>query len=276
MYRTLLCILVVCLAVCALAAGPVAPQRPRGPRRDMDRTKVTIVESGTHFVRNGDDLIVKQPSGKMSVNKINHHNESLTQSKRLPINGWYTSLWTNGPYDWFQAFWTVPPYPATDDGQILFYFNSLENNPVNDILQPVLQLNNGIGGWTLAAWYGVGDDYYEATPTAVNPGDTIYGIIALSDGTWYIEAWQNNNLVNYLSVSNSEIGEQYFAQWANEDYNVETCSYLPSTNSITANTIYLGYNGNEVYPNWYQEIYDGSCSPGGSGTWDTATLTWVA
>jgi len=282
MYRTIFFVLVVCLAVCALAAGPVAPQRPAGPvapqrptgpRRNLDRTRVTIVENGTHFVRNGDNLIVKQPSGKMSVNEI-HRNESLSQ-KRLPINGWYTSLWTNGPYDLFTAYWEVPPYPATDNGQILFYFNSLENNPVNDILQPVLQLNNGISGWTVAAWYGVGDDYYEANPTAVSPGDYIYGVIILAGGTWYIEANVNGQLANYLTVSTSEVGGQYFAQWANENYNVEDCTYLPPTGGILAGSIYLGYNGNEQYPSWYPEIYDNSCTPSAYGSTYSAALTWL-
>jgi len=242
----------------------------------MDRlsAKVHIVENGTHIVRMSDTIVVKQPSGKVSVEQVHPYNASLEAHKRLPVNGWMTSIWSNGPYDHIQAYWTVPNYPPVDNGQILFYFNSLENNPVNDILQPVLQLNNGVNGWTFAAWYGVGSDYYEASPVSVNPGDQIIGIVELISGTWYIGGYVNGNWVTELTVSNSEVGEQYYTQWANENYNVEACDYLPSSNSITASVLYLGYNGNEVYPSWYNEIYDYSCNPGASGTWDSATLTW--
>lgn len=106
----------------------------------------------------------------------------------------------------------MPPTPSVSTNNILFYFNSFENNQYNDILQPVLQvyphtsslspllfpsllsfllmfifkLNNGVAGWTLASWYGSGSQFYHSTPAPVNPGDAITGVIELQGSTWNI------------------------------------------------------------------------------------------
>ncbi len=50
--------------------------------------------------------------------------------------------------------WTVPPAPASNDGQTLYFFNGLEDiNDVVSIIQPVLGWNgNGLSNWSIAAW----------------------------------------------------------------------------------------------------------------------------
>ena len=76
------------------------------------------------------------------------------------------------------AEWSVPPTPASNDGQILFYFPGLEDsNDVVTIIQPVLGWNSDYASaWGIASWNCcISGTTYEATPQKVNPGDTILG-----------------------------------------------------------------------------------------------------
>jgi len=231
-----------------------------------------MVANGTHFVHDGLSLQIQEAGNPIVHEKLT----DITQHKRLPINGWYISLWTFAAYTYYQAVWTVPPVPSYNNGQVLFYFNSLENNPVTDILQPVLEFNDIITGWSLASWYGVNGNYYYSNPVAVTPGQTIYGIIELSGSTWYILGYVNGNLVTELTVSTSSVGGQASAQWVNEVYNVDTCTSLPSSNTITASDIYLEVGSAGQNPVWYSSIYSSDCSPSVSATTSTATLNWVS
>jgi len=262
--------------------GPGSPSAAQGttslpPRRHRLNGIIRRVENGTHISSSQTHVVVKGPSGDTETHEISRNEEGR---KRLPINGWTTSTWANadstGGFDYFDAYWTVPPAPLSNSGSnIVFFFNSLESNPVNDILQPVLQFNNGVAGWTLASWYGVGSNYYEATPVHVNVGDQIRGLMFISNGIWYIYGYLNGNLVTSMSVATSSVGTQYFAQWANENYNINDCSYLPATSQLTTSSILFGnLNNNIVTPSWYAGIYDYSCSPTASGNSNSATLGW--
>jgi len=151
-----------------------------------DRRNAIVVENGTHFIHDGDDLYIKEPSGKITHEKLSNTSSS---HKRLPINYWYQSLSTFGAYTDFIANWQVPPTPPTNNGQTLMFFTTIEG--ATDILQPVLQFNNGPRGWTLASWYGVGSNYYESAAVPVNTGDIIQGIVVYSGGTWFIQGFVN-------------------------------------------------------------------------------------
>jgi len=273
MYHSLLALFVCGLVASALALNHVAPG---GRNRGLtDRSRVQIVENGTRIVNDGKNIYVKEPSGKMSQSPV--HNSSLTEQKRLPINGWYISLWTYAEYTYYYGVWTVPPIPTYDNGQILFFFNSLENSGGTDILQPVLQLNNGVAGWTLASWYGTpSGEYYESTPVAVSPGEQITGIIYLSGSTWVILGYVNGELETVLEVALSTEGVQYNAEWVLEVYNVDTCTSLPATNEIVESDIILETSAGQVSPVWYYDIYDSDCSPSVAANSNTAVLYWAA
>jgi len=273
MYHSLLTLFVCGLVASALALNHVPPgARSRGL---TDRSRVQIVENGTRIVNDGKNIYVKEPSGKMSQSPV--HNSSLTEQKRLPINGWYLSLWTFAEYIYYYGVWTVPPIPAYDNGQILFFFNSLENGGGTDILQPVLQLNNGVAGWTLASWYGTPSGvYYESSPFAVSPGEQITGLIYLSGSTWVILGLLDGAVVTALEVEISTEGTQYNAEWVLEAYNVDNCASLPATNEIVESDIILATSAGQVAPSWYAEIYDGDCSPTVGANSNTAVLYWAA
>jgi len=248
-----------------------------------DRLNPIKVANGTHFTRNGNQLTIQEPNRPLVSRNLEV--KENTQEKRLPINGWYTSLWSFDTYTYFFAIWEVPSTPTSNTGQILFYFNSFESTSYNDILQPVLQFNNGVAGWTMASWYGdPSGNYYESTPYSVVPGDYIWGYIALSGSTWYIESWVNGALVTYITVATSDVGAtQGNAQWTNEVYNVESCAGLPPNDAIVATDIWLyGPSGYVINPTWYAEIYDtADCYPGAfygynsASETQTTVLTWL-
>ncbi|MDQ2852221.1 MAG: hypothetical protein M3Y49_16125, partial [Actinomycetota bacterium] len=81
--------------------------------------------------------------------------------------------------------WTVPPEPSTENGQLLYLFNGLQDNPVTQILQPVLQWGRSPAGggtsWALASWLvgASGDAFRTQTLVQVQPGDVLTGVMKL-------------------------------------------------------------------------------------------------
>eukprot|EP00026_Physarum_polycephalum_P010860 Phypoly_transcript_11042.p1 GENE.Phypoly_transcript_11042~~Phypoly_transcript_11042.p1 ORF type:complete len:231 (+),score=13.25 Phypoly_transcript_11042:87-695(+) len=185
----LLCLLVVCQSAYGLVR--------------WTRLNPHIVEDGTHIEKNGTHLSFSMPSGKVEHHRIadfdtshyqNHahpRDEAHAMKRDSSASGWVSSFWSWGTsYSYFSAQWVVPQPPVHTQSNIVFFFNSFEGatpgGSGSDILQPVLQYNNGVAGWTLASWYGSGS-YTEATPVHVNVGDTIRGEISLTGGVWYVK-----------------------------------------------------------------------------------------
>jgi hypothetical protein len=95
--------------------------------------------------------------------------------------GWITSadFKSKKPLQSFVTTWVVPAAPATNDKQLLFLFNGLQNS--SSILQPVLQwgYNGKFGGagWCVSCWLadGKGGPGSYSPPVNVNVGDTLTG-----------------------------------------------------------------------------------------------------
>jgi hypothetical protein len=76
-------------------------------------------------------------------------------SARALKSGWITDArWTNtnanSPISSFTTSWTVPPAPATYNGQTVFLFNSIVPADSSAIIQPVLQVrlvDQGPASW---------------------------------------------------------------------------------------------------------------------------------
>eukprot|EP00026_Physarum_polycephalum_P005793 Phypoly_transcript_05831.p1 GENE.Phypoly_transcript_05831~~Phypoly_transcript_05831.p1 ORF type:complete len:502 (+),score=91.96 Phypoly_transcript_05831:330-1835(+) len=236
----------------------------------MTRTNPHIVENGTHIEKNGTHISFSMPSGRAehyyySEFNTSHYNPSLSHasasapaqaSKRdSSASGWVSSFWSWGTsYTYFSAQWTVPNAPIKTNKNIVFFFNSLEGKTAtgsgSDILQPVLQYNNGVQGWTLASWYGSGT-YTESTPVAVQPGDTITGVMSLDNGVWSVLGYVNGILKTKLTVAQSAFNNgdlQNTAQWALEVYNMPDCTYYPPNDFLSMTDIVLKDNG-KVVPN---------------------------
>ena len=65
--------------------------------------------------------------------------------------------------------WTVPPAPATQNGQTIFLFPGIQNSTM--IYQPVLQWGPSAAGggnyWAVASWYVDGQGGHSfCTPTS--------------------------------------------------------------------------------------------------------------
>ena len=92
----------------------------------------------------------------------------------------YASIHDAVDYEQIYSEWEVPPNPTTNDGQVVFLFNGLEDiNDVVTIIQPVLGWNNDYAGaWSIAAWNCCfSGDTWEGPPAPANPGDHLEGYV---------------------------------------------------------------------------------------------------
>jgi hypothetical protein len=192
------------------------------------------------------------------------------------------SVVAKGSYGFLSAEWSVPPTPASNDGQTLYYFPGLEDiNDVVTIIQPVLGWNSDFASaWGIASWNCcVSGTTYEATPQRVNPGDTILGYMwetcgwgVKSCSSWSIVTWdlQNNNF-SELDMTSS-FGQTF--NWAFggvlEVYNIAQCSDYPNNpngfnggaHDISFNEIGLyNFQGTSITPAWSKTLWATGATP---------------
>jgi hypothetical protein len=161
--------------------------------------------------------------------------------------GWvaYASWYNTGssPISSFTTTWTVPPAPATYDGQTVFLFNSIEPAGGNVILQPVLQYGPSHAGggayWAVASWYVVGEQAYHTSLFQVSVGDYLDAVISLTS--------TDGNSYNYISLFSNVAGTTFTAVgaaqlvWATEtleSYGVTSSSDYPAGSTVFS-SIYL-------------------------------------
>ncbi len=142
---------------------------------------------------------------------------------------------------WFLSTeWSVPPTPASKDGQTLYYFPGLEEyQNVVTIVQPVLGWNADYhNAWGIASWNCCYQGTtYEGAHQPASSGDTILGYMwdtcaagTLSCSKWDIVTWDLQN-GKFSELLNSSSQRQTF-NWAFggvlEVYNVKQCSDYPN------------------------------------------------
>jgi hypothetical protein len=151
------------------------------------------------------------------------------------------SVTTSSSYGGLHAYWSVPPTPASNNGQTLYFFPGLEDaNDVITIIQPVLGWNSDYkDAWGIASWNCCETGTtYEATPEPVSSGDTILGYMfdTCSAGTescssWDIVTWDLQNGKFSELLDTSSFGQTF--NWAFggvlEVYNIAQCSDYPNT-----------------------------------------------
>ena len=151
----------------------------------------------------------------------------------------YASIHDTANYGQIYAEWDVPPSPASNDGQTLFFFNGLEQYSGDiTIIQPVLGWNSDYSSaWGIAAWNCCKNGtVQEASPARVNPGDHLEGYVFnnCKAGTTKCGSWdivivdeENGNFSQLLKSSN--FGQTF--NWAFgavlEVYNVAKCGDYP-------------------------------------------------
>jgi hypothetical protein len=189
-------------------------------------------------------------------------------SERTPeINGWveYFDATTSTSYGLLYGYWTVPPNPTSNDGQILYFFNGLEDvSDTVSIIQPVLAWNGDTmvsNAWSIASWNCCPSGItWHSSPIAVSSGDALWGITGTNCGgqkscsTWDITTYDlSSNKSTALSNTPSE-GQTF--NWAFpavlEAYNVFQCSDYPPNGSETFYNVALAdYNDVDIpSPGW--------------------------
>ena len=106
-------------------------------------------------------------------------------------SGWITyTSWTNStgtPVSLFSTTWTVPPAPTTNNGQVVFLFNGIQNSTM--IYQPVLQWGPSAAGggprWSVASWYADGQSghSFHSNLVDVSEGQVLTGVMSLTRQT---------------------------------------------------------------------------------------------
>jgi hypothetical protein len=136
----------------------------------LDPTRKVVADYGQIALR-----LTKEPL--MPYNVVSTHPNKVKAVPGLGT-GWITyAFWNNAtgnPITSFKTAWRIPPYPTTEDGELIYLFNGIQNATM--IYQPVLQWgNNGAFGgnyWCVASWYADGQNgpafYSQNTQVPVN------------------------------------------------------------------------------------------------------------
>lgn len=225
-------------------------------------SKVGRVSTGEHISVNNDRLSrVDNATGKVtkdfgiierkSGNEPDYpNNVTIPEGRRiLPLgSGWITyTYWTNTsstPITYFASTFTVPPAPATSNGQTIFLFPGLQNSSY--ILQPVLQWGPSAAGggnyWAIANWYvdGSNGTALFSNLVRVSAGTVLKGIMTQTGTTGsnynYTSAFSGYSSIT-LTVNN--IQKLYWAAESLEVYGVTVCSNYPNTTKTRYSAIEL-------------------------------------
>lgn len=196
-----------------------------------------------HLIDANDDVIHRAHPGD-SIPRVPQASGWITYAS------WYYNK-TSPPIKDFITTWTVPPNPATNHGQTLFLFNSIEPASFNAIIQPVLQWGPSYAGggphWSVASWYLVGSSTYVTSLTNVSVGASLEGVIDLTSysGT----SFNYRSYFAYIGNSLLTVTNAAELQWATEtleSYGVTQNSDYPK-GSTPFDSIYLWLNDN-TYP----------------------------
>jgi len=133
--------------------------------------------------------------------------------------------------------WTVPPAPTRQDGQLIYLFNGLQDSPVTQILQPVLQWGNSPDGggnsWAVASWLvpaSTTAQVFKSPLTTVNPGDTLVGLMKLLDnhsGNFYVWICEFEGITN-SSLSYTSLTQFVMPVEVLECYTLTDCRDYPN------------------------------------------------
>jgi hypothetical protein len=260
---------------------------PFGP---ISRKYVHQIEDGYHLRYLGDHLLkietstgktiedfgvqtqVHSISGFHNLSRLNRQDEQANQNTIVPGlgQGWITYAQNNNTLavSTFSTFWTVPTAPSTNDGQLLYLFNGLQDGvlPTSHILQPVLQYgsNNAFGGnyWVINNWYASCStcQAYYATPVGTATGTTLNGVmkeIGQSGSTYsYTSSFVGAPANNTFQVDN--VPQLIYSFETMESYKMQTYSDYPQDLLCQMFGIQILVGSTNASLNWipYNEVTD--------------------
>lgn len=235
------------------------------------------------FTRSGSQMTQSRANGQAE------NNAAPTTSPE--IDGWVENANVVAePGETFGAIiarWRVPPSPARNDGQVLYFFPGLEDiNQTLSILQPVLGWY--VGQWTIASWNCcINGVVAVSNAVDVSPGDEIFGSVTNNcPGQTECAAW--NVLSLDMSTGQGTIlentpSEGQIFNWGFggvlETYYVTSCGDLPRDRWTTFEDIQLfDQNLNPIRRTQWQTAWNSTetpqCNFGVWATPRTVTLTY--
>jgi hypothetical protein len=203
---------------------------------------------------------------RMGRNAINKRDAEVSE------DGWvaWTVAEASAGFSAFSAKWIVPAEPEDKSSSAtIFYWNGLEPDSRDAVIQPVLQWGPSAAGGTkefaIASWWvnGAGKAIY-TKPIQVSAGDLLVGnMTLLSNGSWVINAIDPTKKVEGRLVYSSKTKVTYAqAYYCLESYNLNSCDDYP--NSQTKQLVFSGINinvgGKVVQAKWSPSTQDAQCS----------------
>lgn len=175
-------------------------------------------------------------------------------SANLPprVDGWLEASWYHdkATFGGVSSHWFVPSAPASDVGQVLYYFPGLEDyENIVSILQPVLGWNGfNDHAWTITSWNCCrGGNVDHSVPEPVATGDSIVGKIAGDCpagqvcSTWDIATIDKTNGRSSTLRKTSSYGQRFDWAFAGvvEVYGVGACDQYSSNGFVDFTQISL-------------------------------------
>ena len=235
------------------------------------KSKVHLIEQGHHLsadegvlrkihTQSGD--VIEEYGPVVSIKEMGPTSripkavsKGVTSGNNLPApisDGWIVnSGWTNAtanPISYFSTKWVVPPSPATNNGQLIYLFNGLQQTTSGPyILQPVLQWGYSDAGggyyWSVANWYvgGKNDPAFCSTSVQVSPGDILQGVMSLTSQPTpttfsYLSSFVGLPVADLHTLG---IGQLTWACETLECYNLKAFTDYP-------NTVFTGFYDIEI------------------------------
>jgi hypothetical protein len=224
-------------------AVPVTTQvlTPKGYR---PASGLVAIPQGGKIVHAGDNLQVLDADGTV-VHTAAKTPTPASAAVAPEETGWvaYASWLNSGaPIGSFKTSWTVPPVPATNHGQTLFLFNSIEPATFDAIMQPVLQYGGSAAGggayWAVASWYLYGSNTFFTTPVEVSAGQVLNGEVQLVGTSG--SAYNYNSAFTNIGGSSLTVDGGEELAWAT--LTLETYATTSSSDYPTGSTVFSAVN----------------------------------
>lgn len=200
--------------------------------------------------------ILRSPIQELTRKATSGSAPSPITDRWIVYSGWRNN--SGHPITYFNTSWIVPPPPATDNGQLIYLFNGIENAAFDIILQPVLQWGSSPAGggsfWAVTNWFvgspGSGIALHRPL-VPVNPGDVIQGLITLQGRSGsnfsYLSSFRNFPLCDLFVPNIDEL------TWANETlecYRLRQFSDYPNTMFTAMSDIDIRLDAIDIQLQW--------------------------
>jgi hypothetical protein len=200
-------------------------------------------ESGSHATTNSRKAL-RTPTADAMVTRRAGETPDPISDRWIVYSEWQNQSGT--PLSYFNSNWIVPPEPTTDNGQLIYLFNGLENASLDVVLQPVLQWGASPAGggsyWAITNWYvgAPGSGIAMHSPLIkVNVGDNLQGLMTMTGKTADGEFNYVSEFKGYpkATLKVTDVGELVWATETLECYGLKQFSDYPDTSKTVFDAI---------------------------------------